>query len=108
MVTHLSDSQKKRLIKWGEQHKNKPIVIPDDFFNRTRVQMIGFKHQFTKDFPIRFKQEGWKIIDFNDRGKYKSEYFFQINVDKPSNIKPVNCVEKAFVDATPTSGPAFV
>ena len=87
MVTHLSDSQKKRLIKWGEQHKNKPIVIPDDFFNRTRVQMIGFKHQFTKDFPIRFKQEGWKIIDFNDRGKYKSEYFFQINVDKPSNIK---------------------
>ena len=28
--------------------------------------------------------------------------------DKTNNIKPVNCVEKALVDATPTSGPAFV
>ena len=67
MVTHLSDSQKKRLLKWGEQHANSraaAMEIPEDFFNRTRVQMLGFKHQFTKDFPIRFKQEGWKIIDY--------------------------------------------
>ena len=47
MVTHLSDTQKKRLLKWGEQHKNaEPIPLAEDSeldYNdrsQTRLQKI--------------------------------------------------------------------
>jgi hypothetical protein len=54
---------------------------------REYCTVIAFKHQFSEAFKfIRFDKEGWKIIDWEDRHLYKAKYYFQINVNKPSNL----------------------
>ena len=70
--------------KWGDHHSDVPSaeIATQPLIKR---QMIAFRHQMTDDFPIKFNIPGWEIIDFADRHKYKSQYYFQINVDKPSN-----------------------
>ncbi len=56
---------------------------------RIGAKVIAFREQLVGDFSeIQFDQPHWYIIDFKDRGKYKAEYYFQVNVDKPSNIQP--------------------
>ena len=81
-LNHMSDKQIRKALQ------GKDIVLPDleDTIGKERVEMIAFKHQLSDDFPIEFDNQDWKIIDFADRDKYKSKYYFQINVDKPSNI----------------------
>jgi len=84
-LNHMSDKQVRKAKKWGDHRKD--IEWPDiNGLGKERVEMIAFKHQLNDDFPIEFGKEDWKIIDFADRDKYKSKYYFQINVDKPSNI----------------------
>jgi len=84
-LNHMSDKQVRKAKKWGDHRKD--IEWPDiNGLGKERVEMIAFKHQLNDDFPIEFGKEDWKIIDFDDRDKYKSKYYFQINVDKPSNV----------------------
>jgi len=85
-VNHLSSKQIQKAKKWGEHHKDVQLPDPEDILAKERCEMIAFKHQLSNDFPIEFGKEDWKIIDFEDRHKYKSQYYFQINVDKPSNV----------------------
>ena len=85
-VNHLSSKQIQKAKKWGEHRKDVQLPDPEDILAKERCEMIAFKHQLSNDFPIEFGKEDWKIIDFEDRHKYKSQYYFQINVDKPSNV----------------------
>ena len=53
---------------------------------RQKCSVIAFREQLVGDFSeIQFNQNGWLIIDFKDRALYKSDYYFTVNVDKPSN-----------------------
>ncbi len=54
-------------------------------FGKIKCTMIAFKHQITEAFPLEFKLPGWEIIDFEDRDEYKTDYYLQVNVDKPDN-----------------------
>lgn len=54
-------------------------------FGKIKCTLIAFKHQITEAFPLEFNIEGWEIIDFKDRDNYKSDYYLQVNVDKPDN-----------------------
>ena len=54
-------------------------------FGKIKVTLIAFKHQITDAFPLQFNAPGWVIIDFADRDKYKTDYYLQVNVDKPDN-----------------------
>lgn len=56
-------------------------------FGKIKCTMIAFKHQITDAFPLEFNIEGWEIIDFKDRDDYKTDYYLQVNVDKPDNKK---------------------
>jgi hypothetical protein len=85
-INHMSDKQIRQAKKWGDHRKNIDLPDPEDIFAKERCEMIAFKHQLSEDFPIEFGKQDWKIIDFEDRHKYKSQYYFQINVDKPSNV----------------------
>ena len=82
----MSNKQLRKAKKWGSHRKDIVLPEPEDTVAKERCEMIAFKHQLSKDFPIEFGKEDWKIIDFKDRYKYKSKYYFQINVDKPSNV----------------------
>ena len=54
-------------------------------FGKIKCTMIAFKHQITEAFPLEFNLEGWEIIDFKDRDNYKTDYYLQVNIDKPDN-----------------------
>ena len=85
-VGHLSNKQIRKAKKWGDHRKDIELPEPGDIFAKERTEMIAFKHQLSDAFPIEFGKENWKIIDFKDRHKYKSNYYFQINVEKPGNV----------------------
>tara|TARA_B100000989_G_scaffold93263_1_gene67674 strand:- start:40513 stop:41541 length:1029 start_codon:yes stop_codon:yes gene_type:complete len=75
-------ARKWKTIKRVAKSESIDSVIKD---SRKKVTLIAFKHQMTKAFPLEFDVEGWVIIDFNDRNKYKTDYYLQVNVEKPDN-----------------------
>ncbi len=54
-------------------------------FGKDKLTLIAFKHQITKAFPLEFRLDGWEIIEWERRDKYKADYYLQVNVDKPDN-----------------------
>ncbi len=106
---HMSDKQVRNAMRRGDHHKDIVLPDPEDLIVKERVEMIAFKHQLNDDFPIQFKFADWKIIDFADRDKYKSKYYFQINVDKPSNIdEDGNTKDEAYEYIKSTGRPYLV
>jgi len=75
--------EKKLARKWktiqriAREEETHPAFAP-----KQPAKVIAFKHQLTESFPIEFALEGWHIIDFKDRDKWKTDYYFQVNVDK--------------------------
>lgn len=51
---------------------------------KKKCKMIGFTQQLSGDFPIEFGLPGWHIIDWEERDEYDPDYYFQVNVKKPS------------------------
>ena len=107
-VNHMSSKQLRKAQKWGAHRKGVILPEPEDYFGRERVEMIAFKHQLTDAFPIQFGKEDWKIIDWEDRGKYKSEYFFQVNVEKPGNVNEDGEVKDPAYDYIRQSGRPYL
>ena len=61
----------------GVEPETHPLFQP-----RKKAKVIAFKHQMTESFPIEFDLDDWHIINFKDRNKWKTDYYFQVNVDK--------------------------
>jgi len=83
-------------------------ISGEQLVQKIKVNVIAFEEQLTKDFPIEFDKKGWVIIPFADRNLYKTDYYFTVNIDKPSNLTEDGTVKDPVYDFVKSTGKPYM